>query len=167
MAIGKAEVERNRMAAARTAFERIRSDLPGSNAKQALVDLALVAVKQNRDADALALWDQISSQYPDDEVTKDAFLIGGAVARRAADNWTTCPMWWACPRTTLQKRPSLPLGLGPPDNANPAIPQLTQFIERHPNSKRVLVLRASTSVSANSSKMTRDEAPCASGRPPR
>ena len=39
MAIGKAEVELGHMDAARTAFERIRSDLPGSTyAKQALVD---------------------------------------------------------------------------------------------------------------------------------
>ena len=61
---------------ARSAFEQIRSELPGSPfAKRALVDLALVAIKQNREDDALALWQTISTQYPDDEVTKDAFLL--------------------------------------------------------------------------------------------
>ena len=65
---------------------RLRPDqgeLPGSAyAKNALVDLALIAIKQGREEDALSLWQTISTTYPDDDVTKDAFLLVEPLAGR-------------------------------------------------------------------------------------
>ena len=142
MAIGKAEVELGHMDAARAAFERIRSDLPGSTyAKQALVDLTLVAVKQNRNADALDLWDQISSQYPDDEVTKDAFLIVEPllVAGGQLDN---LPDVVGLSEDDIAERTyTAAQDLALAGDCEAAVPQLTQFLERHPNSIRVLAAR--------------------------
>lgn len=141
-AIGKAEIERNRMAEARSAFERIRSELPGSPfAKQALVDLALVAVKQDRDDDALALWEQISTNYPDDEVTKDAFLLVEPLLVER-DRLDDLPDVVGLSADDIAERTyAAAQDLALSDECGAAIPKLEQFIEKHPESIRVLPAR--------------------------
>ena len=141
-AIGKSEIELDHMDAARQAFERIRLELPGSAyAKQALVDLALVAVKQNRNADALDLWEQVSSQYPNDEVTKDAFLIVEPllVAGGQLDN---LPDVVGLSEDDIAERTyAAAQDLALSGDCETAIPQLQQFLDRHPESIRVLAAR--------------------------
>ena len=141
-AIGKAEIERDRMAAAKAAFDRIRSELPGSTyAKNALVDLALIAIKQGREEDALSLWQTISTTYPDDDVTKDAFLL---VEPLLVD------------RGQLDALPDI-VGLSDDDIAEKtyvaaqdlalsgqcaaAMPKLQAFLDKHPESVRVTAAR--------------------------
>jgi len=141
-AIGKAEIERDRMADARLAFEQIRTELPGSPfAKRALVDLALVAIKQNRSDDALALWKDISTRYPDDEVTKDAFLLVEPllVERGQLDN---LPDVVGLSENDIAERTyAAAQDLALSGNCAGATPKLEQFIEKYPNSIRVLAAR--------------------------
>ena len=141
-AIGKSEIELDHMDAARQAFERIRLELPGSAyAKQALVDLALVAVKQNRNADALDLWEQVSRQFPNDEVTKDAFLIVEPllVAGGQLDN---LPDVVGLSEDDIAERTyAAAQDLALSGDCETAIPQLQQFLDRHPESIRVLAAR--------------------------
>ena len=141
-AIGKFEVELGHMEAARQAFERIRSELPGSAyAKQALVDLTLIAVKQNRNEDALTLWEQISTGYPDDEVTKDAFLIVEPllVAGGQLDN---LPAVVGLSNDDIAERTyAAAQDLALSGECDQAVPKLAQFLERHPGSIRVLPAR--------------------------
>lgn len=138
-AIGKFEVELGHMDAAGAAFTRIRSELPGSAyAKQALVDLALIAVKQDRNEDALALWEQISSRYPDDDVTKDAFLIVEPllVAGGQLDN---LPAVVGLSNDDIAERTfAAAQDLALSGDCDQAVPKLEQFLERHPESIRVL-----------------------------
>ncbi len=141
-AIGKAEIERNRMDDARSAFEQIRSELPGSPfAKRALVDLALVAIKQNRSDDALALWADISTRYPDDEVTKDAFLLVEPllVERGQLDN---LPDVVGLSEDDIAERTyAAAQDLALSGDCAGAAPKLEQFIEKYPNSIRLLAAR--------------------------
>ena len=141
-AIGKAEIERNRMNEARSAFEQIRSELPGSPfAKRALVDLALVAIKQNREDDALALWQTISTQYPDDEVTKDAFLLVEPllVERGQLDN---LPDVVGLSEDDIAERTyAAAQDLALSGDCAAAAPKLEQFIDKYPNSIRLLAAR--------------------------
>ncbi len=141
-AIGKAEIERNRMDEARTAFERIRSELPGSPfAKQALVDLALIAVKQGRDDDALALWDDIATRYPDDEVTKDAFLLVEPllVDRGQLDN---LPDVVGLSEDDIAERTyAAAQDLALSGDCAAAQPKLEQFIDKYPESIRLTASR--------------------------
>ena len=100
-----------------------------------------MAVKQNRNADALDLWDQISSQYPDDEVTKDAFLIVEPllVAGGQLDN---LPDVVGLSEDDIAERTyTAAQDLALAGDCEAAVPQLTQFLERHPNSIRVLAAR--------------------------
>lgn len=141
-AIGKAEIERNRMEQARAAFERIRTELPGSTyAKNALVDLALVAVKQGRDDDALAFWDIISAQYPDDEVTKDAFLLVEPLLVER-DRLGDVPDVVGLSDDDIAERTyAAAQDLALSNDCEAAIPKLEQFIDRHPESIRMTAAR--------------------------
>ena len=140
--IGKTQIERNEMGAAKAAFEQIRSELPGSGyAKRAMVDLALVAIKQGQDDAALTLWTQISSQYPEDEVTKDAFLLVEPllVERGQLDN---LPDVVGLSENDIAERTYAAAQELALSGACPqAIPKLTQFLEDHPQSVRILAAR--------------------------
>lgn len=138
-AIGKAEIERNRMSEAKAAFERIRSELPGSPfAKQAMVDLALIAVKQGREEDALALWTEISTRYPDDEVTKDAFLLVEPLLV-ARDQLDDLPDVVGLSEDDIAERTfSAAQDLALSGDCAGAVAKLEQFIEKYPNSIRLL-----------------------------
>ena len=141
-AIGKAEIERDRMTEARAAFERIREELPGSAyAKEALVDLALIAVKQNRDADALALWEQISTTYPEDEVTKDAFLLVEPLLVEQGRLNDLPDVVGLSEDDIAEKTFAAAQELALSGQCESAIPQLTRFIEEHNTSPRVLAAR--------------------------
>ena len=141
-AIGKAEIERDQMEAARSAFERVRSELPSSPfAKRALVDLALIAVKQGRQDDALKLWNQISSQYPDDDVTKDAFLLVEPllVERGQLDN---LPDVLGLSADDIAERTyAAAQDLALSGDCAAATPKLEQFIEKYPSSIRLISAR--------------------------
>ena len=141
-AVGKAEIELNRMDEARTAFERIRSELPGSPyAKNALVDLALIAVKQNREDDALALWNEIATRYPDDEVTKDAFLLVEPllIERGQLDN---LPSAVNLSEDDIAERTyAAAQDMALSGNCEGAIPKLEQFIVKYPESIRLTSAR--------------------------
>ncbi len=141
-AIGKAEIERDRMSDAKSAFEQIRSELPGSPfAKHALVDLALIAIKQNRPEDALTLWDNISTRYPDDEVTKDAFLLVEPllVERGQLDNLPD--VVGLTEDDIAEKTYAAAQDLALSGDCASAAPKLEQFIEKYPNSIRLLAAR--------------------------
>jgi len=141
-AIGKAEIERGNMAEARKAFERIRTDLPGSPfAKRALVDLALIAVKQNREDDALALWKEITTRYPDDEVTKDAFLLVEPllVERGQLDD---LPDVVGLSEDDIAERTyAAAQDLALSGDCAAAIPKMEQFIGKYPESIRITAAR--------------------------
>ena len=141
-AIGKAEIERNRMADAKAAFERVRNELPGSPfAKQALVDLALIAVKQGQEDEALALWQEISTRYPEDEVTKDAFLLVEPllVARGQLDD---LPDVVGLSEDDIAERTyAAAQDLALLGECDAAISKLEQFIEKYPSSIRLLPAR--------------------------
>lgn len=141
-AIGKAEIERNNMAQARTAFERILEELPSSPfAKRALVDLALIAVKQGREDDALTLWNEITSRYPDDEVTQDAFLLVEPllVERDLLDN---LPDVVGLSDDDIAERTyAAAQDLALSGDCSAAIPKLQQFIGKYPESIRITAAR--------------------------
>lgn len=141
-AIGKAEIERDRMTQALSAFERIIGELPGSPfAKQALVDLALIAVKQGREDDALTIWNQITTRYPDDEVTKDAFLLVEPllVERGQLDN---LPDVIGLSDDDIAERTyGAAQDLALSGDCSAAIPKLQQFIGKFPESIRITAAR--------------------------
>lgn len=141
-AMGKAEIERNRMGEARAAFERIRTELPGSPfAKHALVDLALVAVKQGREDDALALWGEITERYPDDEVTKDAFLLVEPLLVDRGQLNDLPDVVGLSSDDIAEKTYAAAQDLALSGQCAAAIPKLSRFIDEHPSSIRLTAAR--------------------------
>jgi len=141
-AIGKAEIERDRMEDAKAAFERIRAELPGSAyAKNALVDLALIAIKQGRHDDALQLWKTISTTYPDDDVTKDAFLLVEPllIEREQLDGLPD--IVGLSEDDIAEKTYAAAQDLALSGRCEEAIPKLSGFIGKYPESVRVLSAR--------------------------
>lgn len=73
---GRAHIELDQLPEARTQLEALLSDFPQSpKTKYALVDLCLIGVKQGRDEDVLAIWDQIRTEYGTDPIAGDAFNV--------------------------------------------------------------------------------------------
>ena len=74
--IGHTELGLDRPARAKVAFEQLLEENPESPyVKGALVDLTLISIKQGDPEGALDLWKQISTTYPNDQATADAFLL--------------------------------------------------------------------------------------------
>lgn len=141
-AMGKAEIERDRMEAARSAFDRIREELPGSAyAKNALVDLALIAIKQYRADDALALWSTISTTYPDDDVTKDAFLLVEPLLVERGQLDGLPEIVGLSENDIAEKTYAAAQDLALSGQCAEAMPKLEGFLEKHPESVRVLSAR--------------------------
>ena len=141
-AIGKAEIERNRMEQARAAFERVRDELPGSPfAKRALVDLALIAVKQGREDDALSLWQLISTRYPEDEVTKDAFLLVEPLLVERGQLDDLPDVIGLSDDDIAERTYAACQDLALSGDCGGAIPKLAQFLDKYPNSIRVTAAR--------------------------
>jgi TolA-binding protein len=75
-ALGRAYIETNQLANARTSLEQLRLDFPNSpRNKYALVDLCLVSVKQGNTSDVLSFWDEVREQYGQDPIAGDAFNV--------------------------------------------------------------------------------------------
>lgn len=75
-ALGRAEIETNDIESARTHLLELRSTYPESlKSKNALVDLCLIAMKQNQPTEVLALWDEIRTRYGTDAIASDAYNV--------------------------------------------------------------------------------------------
>ena len=75
-ALGRACIETNQLEEAKAVLEQLRIEFPSSpRTKYALVDLCLVAVKQDRTDDVLTLWNEVRSEYGQDPIAGDAFNV--------------------------------------------------------------------------------------------
>ena len=75
-ALGRAEIETNDIASAKAHLLTLRSEFPESlKSKNALVDLCLIAMKQNQPTEVLALWDEIRTNYGNDAIASDAYNV--------------------------------------------------------------------------------------------
>lgn len=75
-ALGRAQIEINEIAAAKSSLTRLRTDFPEAlKSKNALVDLCLVAMKQNQPNEVMRLWDVIRTQYGNDPIASDAYNV--------------------------------------------------------------------------------------------
>jgi TolA-binding protein len=75
-ALGRAFIETNQLDDSKAVLEKLRNEFPNSpRTKYALVDLCLVAVKQDRTSDVLSLWNEVRSEYGQDPIAGDAFNV--------------------------------------------------------------------------------------------
>lgn len=75
-ALGRAEIETDDIASAKVHLLELRSTYPESlKSKIALVDLCLIAMKQNQPTEVLALWDEIRTLYGNDAIASDAYNV--------------------------------------------------------------------------------------------
>jgi len=75
-ALGRACIETNQLDEAKAVLEQLRAEFTNSpRTKYALVDLCLVAVKQDRTDDVLSLWNEVREQYGQDPIAGDAFNV--------------------------------------------------------------------------------------------
>ena len=72
----RTQIERDELDDARHRLDELLSAHPRSpRTKEALVDLCLIGIKQNRSEDVLATWDRIRTTYGNDPVAADAYNI--------------------------------------------------------------------------------------------
>jgi len=72
----RSQIELNLLDEARKRINRLIEEHPrNTRTKEALVDLCLIGIKQNRPDDVLATWDKIKTKYGNDPIAADAFLI--------------------------------------------------------------------------------------------
>ena len=72
----RTHIEEGDLASAERKLNRLIDDFPATpRAKEALVELCLVAVKQGEDDKVLSLWDRIRTDYGNDNVAADAYNI--------------------------------------------------------------------------------------------
>lgn len=75
-ALGRAYIEINQLDEAKVALETLRRDFSNSpRTKYALVDLCLIAVKQDKIDEVLLLWNQVRDDYGQDPIAGDAFNV--------------------------------------------------------------------------------------------
>ncbi len=75
-ALGRAEIETNDIGSAKVHLMELRASYPESlKSKNALVDLCLIAMKQNQPEEVLALWDEIRTRYGNDAIASDAYNV--------------------------------------------------------------------------------------------
>ena len=75
-ALGRAEIETNDIESAKAHLLELRSTYPESlKSKNALVDLCLIAMKQNQPTEVLVLWDEIRARYGSDAIASDAYNV--------------------------------------------------------------------------------------------
>jgi len=74
--IGRAEIELGELVAAEEHLNRLRSEFPEAlKSKNALVDLCLIAMKNNQPDEVMRLWDLIRNEYGNDPIASDAYNI--------------------------------------------------------------------------------------------
>lgn len=75
-ALGRAEIETGKIGSAKVHLIQLRSEYPEAlKSKNALVDLCLIAMKQDQSAEVLALWDEIRTNYGNDPIASDAYNV--------------------------------------------------------------------------------------------
>lgn len=75
-ALGRAEIGINNIESARIHLNQLRDGYPEAvKSKNALVDLCLIAMKQNDSEEVLRLWDLIRSQFGNDPIASDAYNV--------------------------------------------------------------------------------------------
>ena len=73
---GRSHIEQGQLAEAESKLLRLVDDFSATpRAKQALVELCLVGVKQEQEDKVLSLWDRIRTEYGNDNVAADAYNI--------------------------------------------------------------------------------------------
>lgn len=74
--LGRAEIETGKIGSAKVHLVQLRGAYPDAlKSKNALVDLCLIAMKQNQPAEVLALWDEIRTHYGNDAIASDAYNV--------------------------------------------------------------------------------------------
>lgn len=74
--LGRTNIELDRLTPAEENMNQLISNFPATpRAKQALVELCLVGVKQGDEDKVLGLWDKIKSEYGNDNIAVDAYNI--------------------------------------------------------------------------------------------
>jgi len=130
----RSQIELNLLDEARTRINRLIDEHPrNTRTKEALVDLCLIGIKQDRPEDVLAIWDKIRTTYGNDPIASDAFLIVEPllIERGLLDDLP--PAVGLTGRDIEDRLFQAAVNLAINENYIKALPRLEEYIRKHEN----------------------------------